>query len=89
MKAAAQFLLAVRDVGADGLHHTVANAHETQWHVHDPITDVAAMKSLFPVVVQAAATLGLDAALQTQLNTADHQDSATTRAPTRRHTARS
>ena len=29
----------------------------------DPTTDIAAMKALFPVVVQAAGILGTDAAL--------------------------
>ena len=41
MEATAQFLLAYQQVGADGLLHAVANAHETQWAVQDPTTDIA------------------------------------------------
>lgn len=70
MKAAAQFLLSIASIGSDGFYHTIDNAHETQWHVHDPITDVAAMRSLFPAVVSAAQVLGVDSSLQSQLNTA-------------------
>ena len=70
MKATAQFLLSQATIGADGLYHTLDNAHETQWHVNDSITDVAAMKALFPAVVSAAQVLGLDASFQSQLNTA-------------------
>jgi len=70
MKASAQFLLSYATTGSDGLLHTISNAHETQWHVHDPITDVLAMKALFPVVQQAAQTLNTDAAFVTQLSAA-------------------
>jgi hypothetical protein len=73
MKAAAQFLLSYATVGTDGKLHTVSNAHETQWHVNDPVTDVDAMKALFPAVQKAAQTLGLDAAFVTQLGTAISQ----------------
>src|SRR5215471_11866236 len=45
MSQAATFLLAYATQGADGLLHTTANAHETQWNVTDPITDVAAMRA--------------------------------------------
>jgi Carbohydrate binding module (family 6)/F5/8 type C domain len=70
MKASAQFLLSYATTGPDGLLHTVSNAHETQWHVHDPITDVVAMRALFPAVQQAAQTLNTDAAFAAQLGTA-------------------
>jgi hypothetical protein len=57
----AKFLLTYAKVGADGKLHTFpSNAHETQWDVHDPITDISAMKMLFPIVVHAANTLGVD-----------------------------
>jgi hypothetical protein len=72
MKAAAQFLLSY-PVGSDGRRHTTANAHETQWAVTDPVTDVLAMQALFPVVVSAAQTLGTDASLVSQLTTAESQ----------------
>jgi hypothetical protein len=71
MAEAARFLLAYSTTGADGFLHTYpSNAHETQWDVHDPTTDIAAMQALFPVTVQAAQTLGRDADLVTQLNAA-------------------
>jgi hypothetical protein len=70
MKGAAQFLLSHAKTGADGLLHTVSNAHETQWSVSDPITDGAAMKALFPAVVSAATALHTDSDLVAALNTA-------------------
>jgi alpha-L-fucosidase 2 len=43
-----------------------SNAHETYWNVPGAITDLAAVKSLFPPTIQASQTLGLDADLRTQ-----------------------
>jgi hypothetical protein len=48
----------------------VANAHETQWAVQDPTTDLVADQALFPAVVQAAKLLNTDSALVAQLQTA-------------------
>jgi hypothetical protein len=70
MRETAQFLLASATPGSDGLLHTTANAHETQWDVQDPITDLVAMRALFPAVVAAAGILGTDASLASQLNEA-------------------
>ena len=70
MKGAAQFLLSHATTGSDGLLHTTSNAHETQWAVSDPTTDVTAMRALFPAVVSAAQTLGTDADLVSALRTA-------------------
>lgn len=67
---AATFLLSSATTGPDGLLHTRANAHETQWDVTDPVTDVLAMRALFPVVVKAAQILGVDSGLVSQLNAA-------------------
>jgi hypothetical protein len=58
MKSTARFLLAYQTVGADGYLHAVANAHETQWSVTDPTTDIAADQTLFPIIVAAAQVLG-------------------------------
>jgi hypothetical protein len=55
MEATAQFLLAYQHVGADGLLHSNANAHETQWAVQDPTTNIAADQALFPIIAAAAA----------------------------------
>jgi hypothetical protein len=70
IKGAAQFLLSHATTGADGKLHTFSNAHETQWGVTDPTTDIAAMQAFFPVAVKAAQTLGVDSALVSQLNAA-------------------
>ena len=71
MAASARFLLAYARPGADGLLHTFpSNAHETQWDVHDPTTDIAAMQTLFPAVIAAARALRTDAALAARLQQA-------------------
>jgi hypothetical protein len=73
MAAAAQFLLSYTTTGAtDGLLHTYpSNAHESQWDVRDPTTDIAAETALFPAVAQAATVLGEDPTLVSQLQTAE------------------
>jgi alpha-L-fucosidase 2 len=71
MAAAARFLLAYQKPGADGLLHTSpSNAHETQWDVTDPTTDIAAARALYPVVIRAARLLGRDPHLVRQLEIA-------------------
>ena len=70
MEQAATFLLAWQSAGSDGYLHAVANAHETQWAVQDPTTDIAADQALFPAVISAATLLGTDSALASQLRTA-------------------
>ena len=54
LQQAATFLLAFQSVGSDGFLHAVANAHETQWAVQDPTTDIAADQALFPAVADAS-----------------------------------
>jgi hypothetical protein len=74
MAAAAKFLLNHATKGTDGKLHTYpSNAHETQWDVHDPTTDVAAMLALFPATIKAATLLGRDSALVSSLKTANGQ----------------
>jgi hypothetical protein len=58
MEATAQFLLAYQQVGSDGLLHAVANAHETQWAIQDPTTDIAADQTIFPIIAKAAKLVG-------------------------------
>jgi Bacterial Ig-like domain len=58
MEATAQFLLAYQHTGPDGLLHAVANAHETQWAVQDPTTDIAADQTIFPIIARAAELVG-------------------------------
>jgi alpha-L-fucosidase 2 len=71
MDSSARFLLAYQKPGEDGLLHTSpSNAHETQWDVTDPTTDIAAARALYPVVIQAARLLGRDPDLARQLEAA-------------------
>ena len=70
MQQSAVFLLAYQTKGADGLLHANANAHETQWAVNDPTTDIVADQALFPAVISAAQKLGTDTSLVSQLQTA-------------------
>jgi hypothetical protein len=67
------FLLAYTTVGSDGLRHAVANVHENQWDVQDPVNLIDAMKALFPVTITAAQTLGVDGSLVSQLQGAEKQ----------------
>jgi hypothetical protein len=74
MADAARFLLAYSRLGKDGLRHTSpSNAHENQWDVHDPTTDLCAMKTLFPAVIEAARTLRKDPDLIEQASAALRQ----------------
>jgi hypothetical protein len=70
IRGAAQFLLSHATTGPDGRLHTFSNAHETQWGVTDPATDIAAMQAFFPVAIKAAQTLGVDGDLVTRLTAA-------------------
>jgi hypothetical protein len=71
MAASARFLLAYQKIGPDGLLHTQpSNAHETQWDVVDPTTDIAACLALYPATIQAANLLGKDGDLVQQLKAA-------------------
>jgi hypothetical protein len=70
----ARFMLAYAKVGADGYLHTdPSNAHETQWDVHDPTTDIAAMRAVFPDVIAAARVLHRDSGLVDQLAAAQNK----------------
>ncbi len=64
----ARFMLSYAKVGVDGyLHTSPSNAHETQWDVFDPTTDIAAMTAVFPDVVRAATLLHRDPDLVARL----------------------
>lgn len=69
--ASARFMLSYQKPGRDGLLHTSpSNAHETQWDVTDPTTDIAAALALYPVAIEAAKLLNKDADLVLQLQVA-------------------
>ena len=71
MADSARFLLSYEKPGADGLLHTTpSNAHETQWDVVDPTTDLSARQALYPVTIEAATLLHTEPALVRQLRAA-------------------
>jgi hypothetical protein len=53
-----------KDAGSGKYVMTSSNAHETYWGVPNAVTDLAAVRSLFPTVISASTTLGLDADLR-------------------------
>ena len=68
MAESARFLLAYESTGSDGLRHTMpSNAHETQWDMTDPTTDLSARMALYADTIEAAKVLGSEAALAEQL----------------------
>jgi alpha-L-fucosidase 2 len=71
MRDVARFLLAyAKHDGAGKLYTYPSNAHESNWDVLNPTTDVSAMLALFPVVIQAANTLKIDEDLVKELQAA-------------------
>ncbi|MFJ5259541.1 glycosyl hydrolase family 95 catalytic domain-containing protein [Streptomyces sp. NPDC088387] len=74
MRETAKFYSATltRDPATGRYHMANSNAHETYWNVRDAITDLAAVRSIFPLTIQVSEQLGLDAGLrgtwQTVLN---------------------
>jgi hypothetical protein len=71
MAAWAKFILSYAKLGTDGkLHTNPSNAHETQWDVSDPTTDIAAMRAVLPDVAGAAKLLHQDPALIAQISAA-------------------
>ncbi|MFJ2827821.1 glycosyl hydrolase family 95 catalytic domain-containing protein [Streptomyces sp. NPDC087263] len=66
MRETAKFYSAMltRDA-ATGLYHMAnSNSHETYWNVQDAITDLAAVRSMFPLAIQVSQQLGVDAGLR-------------------------
>jgi hypothetical protein len=70
MAGVARVRLAYVAPGQDGIRHAVANAHETQWEVPDPTTDIAAMRAVFPVIARAARLLHRDPGLVAEMQAA-------------------
>jgi hypothetical protein len=66
MKEVAQFYVAklAYDAQTHVYSMAVSNAHETYRKVPNAITDLAAVRSLFPVLIKVSTTLGLDADLR-------------------------
>jgi len=55
-----------KDAGSGKYVMTSSNSHETYWGVRNAVTDLAAVRSLFPAVISTSQSLGLDADLRTQ-----------------------
>jgi alpha-L-fucosidase 2 len=71
MASAAKFYLSYQKPGPDGLlHMSPSNAHETQWDVTDPTTDIAGLMALYPATIKAAKLLGKDPELVKRLEAA-------------------
>ncbi|HVJ15132.1 MAG TPA: hypothetical protein VM686_06810, partial [Polyangiaceae bacterium] len=69
MREAAKFYLGMlsHDAGSGEYFMADGNAHETYWDVKNAITDLAAVRLLFPRVIAVSEQLGLDAALRPEL----------------------
>jgi hypothetical protein len=71
MAASARFLLSNERPGPDGLLHTgPSNAHETQWDVTDPVTDLVARAAFYEATIEAASLTGQEPELAAQLRVA-------------------
>jgi hypothetical protein len=55
-----------KDAGSGKYVMESSNAHETYWNVRNAITDLAAVRQMFPVAIRTSQALGLDADLRAQ-----------------------
>ncbi len=55
-----------KDAGSGKYVMLSSNAHETYWHVKNALTDLAAVRQLFPVAIKTSQSLGVDADLRPQ-----------------------
>ncbi|MFC0506387.1 glycosyl hydrolase family 95 catalytic domain-containing protein [Micromonospora costi] len=58
-----------RDPATGRWYMASSNAHETYWDVRNAITDLAAVRLLFPLTIQVSQQLGLDAGLRANWQT--------------------
>ncbi|WP_157874475.1 glycoside hydrolase family 95-like protein [Streptomyces sp. AcH 505] len=67
MREVAKFYTQMLSVDSSGKYYVASsNSHETYWNVPNAITDLAAVRSLFPIAIQTAKDLGQDASLVPQ-----------------------
>ncbi len=68
VKAVAEFYINKLSRNADtGKYYmAMSNAHETYWNVQNAITDLAAIRSLFPIAIQTSRQLDLDGTMRGQ-----------------------
>ncbi|MEU6432080.1 hypothetical protein ABZ860_39775 [Microbispora sp. NPDC046973] len=66
MRETAKFYSAMlsRDAATGTYFMANSNSHETYWNVRNAITDLAAVRSLFPLAIRVSAQLGTDAGLR-------------------------
>ncbi len=65
MKEVVKFYAQKLSKGADGKYYmALSNAHETYWNVSNAITDLCAVRSLFPLTIATSVKLGADAELR-------------------------
>jgi len=65
MKEVVKFYQQKLTKGGDGKYYmALSNAHETYWNVPNAITDLCAVRSLFPLTIATSVKLGLDADLR-------------------------
>ncbi|CCK24930.1 carbohydrate binding family 6 [Streptomyces davaonensis JCM 4913] len=71
MRETAKFYSAMltRDPATGQYHMANSHSHETYWNVQDAITDLAAVRSMFPLAIQASEELGVDAGLRSTWRT--------------------
>jgi hypothetical protein len=66
MREVARFYVAMLSKNGAQYYMAVSNAHETYWLVKNAITDLAAIRSMFPIAIAVAKKLNVDADLQAQ-----------------------
>ncbi|GLY50458.1 hypothetical protein [Lentzea sp. NBRC 102530] len=67
IREVAKFYSRTLSVDGNGQYYMAnSHAHETYWNVRNAITDLAAVRSLFPIALQVSQQLGVDANLRPQ-----------------------
>jgi len=67
IREVAKFYSRMLSVDSAGKYYMAnSNAHETYWNVRNAITDLAAVRSLFPIAIQVSQQLGQNADLRPQ-----------------------
>ncbi|HYQ65020.1 glycosyl hydrolase family 95 catalytic domain-containing protein [Actinophytocola sp.] len=65
LRETAKFYSRMLSVDGNGKYYMAdSNSHETYWNVRNAITDLAAVRSLFPIAIQVSTQLGLDSGLR-------------------------
>ncbi|MFC5828311.1 glycosyl hydrolase family 95 catalytic domain-containing protein [Nonomuraea insulae] len=75
MRETAKFYSAMlsHDSATNTYYMANSNSHETYWNVRNAITDLAAVRAIFPLTIQVSQQLGLDAGLRSGWqNVLDH-----------------